>query len=233
MMPQGPGSNMNVGTPCCAVYPVVCFDCSHISTVFLIKLRACVCMFPSLAFSITSVSFSMGQCPGERLYVLSYPRTRRTFFFSQTHYIEWYNFQTQLGCISSWWWNESFLTMTFRSRFAVPPGNIGPVHPGQIPLLHPWKYSTSPVLPISPECLQGLGYISQTPCPNLNYVYYNSTVVWGCFQNQYLIGSVKGMKVEWPSALPQGGWLTCSIWCLRFEGLLPFFAWGGQMQLWV
>lgn len=50
------------------------------------------------------------------------------------------------------------------------------------------SYNTSLVLPISPGCLQGLYYISHSPCPNLNYVDHNSSAVRRFCQNQYSIG---------------------------------------------
>lgn len=178
------------------------------------------------------ILYSMHRCPRDRLYTLSYPRTsNRTHFFprklifSDTYIIEWYNFQTQPGCISSWWWNESFLTMTSASRFAVPPGNICPVRSRTDASFPPLEisYNTSPVLPISPGCLQGLPYISHTSCPNLNYVYYNSAVARRCFQNQYLIGH--RICPTWKIDMQH---LESAVW-----GTASSFAWGGQRQLWV
>ena len=138
--------------------------------------------------------------------------------FRDTYIIESYNSGTQPGCISSLWWNESFLTMTSPSRFAAPPGNICPVHHGQIPLSPPsgnklqhkpcppyisWKPSRSPL------------YLTH-PGPNLNYFYYN----WKTLSKSILeLG--RRNESEMTIASARRGRLTRSIWNLRFEGPLP------------
>lgn len=155
MIPLGPGYNMNIGTQCRVVYPVVWFDDTHTYTVFLMK---CACTWLVHSFNVKKSFFcfhnSLGWCLGDRLYVLSYPRTSNrshffqgNWFFRHIHY-RMVQLQMQQGCISSLWWNESFLTMTSPSRFAVSIRNICPVYSGQIPLcLSGNKLKQKPCLP--------------------------------------------------------------------------------------
>lgn len=60
------------------------------------------------------------------------------------------------------------------------------------------SYSTSPVLPISPGCLQGLSCISHTPWPNwMNYVFNRDQTML----SKSIVDSQKKLKAKWPSHL--------------------------------
>lgn len=232
MMPRSLGSNMNAGTPCCAVYPVVCFDDSHTYTVFLIKLR--VCMYPSLALNISSVSFILWTDVLEKDYMCYHTQGQVIeFLFRHIHY-RMVQLPDAAGCISSWWWNESFLTMTSPWRFAVPPGNICPVRPGQTPLSPPfWNKLQHKSCP---------PHSSWIPSRSLLYLTHPMSKFELCLlqfnHGQEMLSkistwSVRIIKVKMTSASAPHGRLTCSIWSLQFWGTTSSFAWGGQRQLWV
>lgn len=234
MMPQGPGSNMNVGTPCCAVYPVVCFDDSHSYTVVLIKLRACVCMFHSLALNISSVSTwtrvleTDYMCYHTQGQVIELIFSKGSDFF-QTHTLS--NGTTSRRSLAVYppddemnlFWLRLLQDLLFLQEIYAQYIQDRSLSPPPPPL--EISYSKSPVLPISPGCLQGLCHISHSPCPNLNYVYYNSTR--RCFQNQYVIGCVKEWKwndhrirtdvEDWHAAFGVCGLRDCFLFCVRWS----------------
>lgn len=166
---------MNTGTPCCAVYPVVCFDDSHTCTVLLIKLHACVCMSQSLALNYFLYVLNSGVFEMDCMSYNSQGQEIELIFFlwelifSDIYIIDRYNFRMQPGCIFFLWWNESssfFHDFSFKicssSRkyiqnrsLLTPSGNKRKHKP--FPPHFSWMPPRSPL------------YLTQ-PRPSLNYV---------------------------------------------------------------
>lgn len=212
MIPQGPGSNMNAGTPRRPVYPLVCFDDSH--TQFF--LLSCV----NVSFTCSQFFLCVFNSKYTDVRKTDDSRTgnRALIFFRQTHYwmIKLQETAWLYICMIKWYFSTSPYS------FGVLPISIWTVHLGLIPLpsfgnklkrkpcppLFSWMPSRSSVL-----------YISHTYKSELCLVHFSHS------QEMLSESILDRLSQENESAMTMTsarcGRLTCTIWSLRFEGQFP------------
>lgn len=192
--------------------PLSSFKTHILTQFFLLSCVSVLVFFISSWFLRTNVL---------EIYSMCFPTQGQVvelFFFR--HIIKLYNSRTKPYNISSLWWNESLLTTTCPSRFAAPSGHICPAHPGRIPFPPSGNKLHKPPYFFLMPSRSPRGHISHTAVQIW-------TIVLQFIRGQEMLSKsildrlCKRNESEMTIASALRGRLTCSIWRLRFEGLLP------------